>query len=454
MPNQNRKQSVLVADDDSFIREFIRNAVSGFDFQVAEAQDGSEAINLLDPALDIILLDLQMPKASGLEVLSVARSKCPDVPVIVISGTGEVSDAVAALKHGASDYISKPFAAEEIQARIHEVLKRHSLEIENKELRSTFLPARQIELIAGSSVGSSLIDHAQKAAQVDSTVLITGSSGTGKSALAQWIHQQGPRSAFPFVCVSCGAIPRELIESELFGHQKGAFTGADSDRVGRFESANGGTLFLDEIGELPIDLQPKLLNVLQDRIVTRVGSSESRPFDVRVIAATNRDLSVAVEEGRFREDLFYRINVLHLPVPTLSERSDDIPGLVEQKLKNISQRLKIGNINVSDNAMDQLLTYSWPGNIRELENILERAIVFAEDGKIEPRDLNLQSRNTSSGSEPSLLGLTLADIERMAIQQTLDSVNGKRAEAAEILGVSERTIYNRLREYEETNELD
>jgi DNA-binding NtrC family response regulator len=442
-------QTILIADDDAFLREFIAQTLEPIGHSCLEAEDGKDAIDKLEPDLGLVLLDLQMPHASGLEVLAVARRRCPDVPVMVISGTGEVEDAVSALKHGATDYIAKPFVAEELLARVREILKRRALESENEDLRSAFSPGRQIDLIANSSRGSQMLDRAKKAAQVDSTVLITGSSGTGKSALAQWIHQQGPRSDAPFVCVSCGAVPRELIESELFGHEKGAFTGADRPRIGRFESASTGTLFLDEVGELPIDMQPKLLNVLQDRSFTRVGSSDARGFHGRVIAATNKDLSIAVEEGEFREDLFYRLNVLHLEVPSLKNRQDDIPAIVIQKLRDITSRLGLGSMNLSNEAMNAMIKHEWPGNVRELENVLERAVVYAEVSTIDLDTLGLRSRPTAKSSKLSLVGYTLAEIERLAIVQMLLHVNGRRADAARMLGVSERTIYNRLREYEQ-----
>lgn len=445
---QSNKQTILIADDDPFIREFIARTLHSGGIGCVEADDGKSAIEKLDPSLDLVLLDLQMPHATGLEVLSIARRRCPNVPVIMISGTGEVEDAVSALKHGATDYISKPFAAEELLARVREVLRRRALENENEDLRSAFSLGRHINLVADSSLGTRMLDQARKAAQVDSTVLITGSSGTGKSALAQWIHQHGPRADAPFVCVSCGAIPRELIESELFGHEKGAFTGADRARVGRFESASTGTLFLDEVGELPIDMQPKLLNVLQDRSFTRVGSSDARAFHGRVIAATNKDLGLAVEEGKFREDLYYRLNVLHMEVASLQDRRDDIPGIVTQKLGDITRRLGHGSMTLTDEAMNALSMHNWPGNVRELENVLERAVVYADRSTIDLETLGLRSRTPIKSSKLSLIGLTLAEIERLAIEQTLESVNGRRAEAARLLGVSERTIYNRLREFE------
>lgn len=442
-------QTILIADDDPFLREYIAQTLEPSGCVCVEAEDGKAAIEMLRPELDLVLLDLQMPHASGLEVLSIARRRCPDVPVMVISATGEVEDAVSALKHGATDYISKPFAAEELLARVRETLRRRALESENEDLRSTFSPGRHIDLIANSTLGSQMLDRAKKAAQVDSTVLITGSSGTGKSALAQWIHQQGTRAEEPFVCVSCGAVPRELIESELFGHEKGAFTGADRARIGRFESAANGTLFLDEVGELPMDMQPKLLNVLQDRSFTRVGSSEARGFHGRVIAATNKDLSIAVEEGEFREDLYYRLNVLHMEVPSLKDRRDDIPGIVTQKLGDITSRLSLDAMELSGAAMDAMVGHAWPGNVRELENVLERAVVYADGSIIGAESLGLRAHPTASSSKLSLVGHTLAELERLAIEQTLASVDGRRADAARMLGVSERTIYNRLREYEQ-----
>ena len=444
---KNRNPSVLIVDDDAFLREHIRGVIGSAGYESIEAGDGKEAIVQLGSKPDLVLLDLNLPQASGLEVLGVARAKYPEIPVIVVSGTGEVLDAVAALKNGATDYIHKPFETEELLARMKEVFRRKALEQENSDLKSTFAIGPKIELIAQSKQGIDLVHLAERSAQVDSTVLITGPSGTGKSVIAQWIHANSDRASAPFVCVSCGALPRDLIESELFGHEKGAFTGADRARAGRFESACGGTLFLDEIGELPLDLQPKLLNVLQDRMITRLGSTEARVFDARLIAATNRDLAVAVDEGAFREDLYYRLNVLRLQVPPLCQRQSDIAPLVEQKLAMITSRLGIPNLEISPDAMDLFLGYSWPGNVRELENVLERAIVFAKDGRIGVEDLHHLRQTSQSPQSTQLVGSTLAELEKRAILQTLEAVSGNRSQAAQQLGVSERTIYSRLKEY-------
>ena len=445
--NKKCKTNVLIVDDDAFMREHIRGVLLSAGYESTEAGDGKEAIDKLGSKPDLVLLDLNLPQASGLEVLGFARSKHPDIPVIVVSGTGEVLDAVAALKNGATDYIHKPFETEELLARVKEVFRRKTLEQENMDLRSAFAIGPKIELIAQSEQGKNLVHLAERSSQVNSTVLITGPSGTGKSIIARWIHANSDRASAPFVCVSCGALPRDLIESELFGHEKGAYTGADQARAGRFESACGGTLFLDEIGELPLDLQPKLLNVLQDRVITRLGSTHARVFDARVIAATNRDLAVAVDEGTFREDLYYRLNVLRLQVPPLCQRQSDIAPLLEQKLSLITARLGIQRLEIEPDAMDLFLAYDWPGNVRELENVLERAIVFAKDGRIRVADLSQLRRSSTSAFPTNLVGRTLAEIEQQAILQTLESVNGSRSQAALQLGVSERTIYSRLKEY-------
>ena len=445
--NKDLNPTVLIVDDDAFLREHIQGILQSVGYESTKACDGREAIEGLGSKPDLVLLDLNLPEASGLEVLAVAQAKYPDIPIIVVSGTEDVLDAVAALKAGATDYIHKPFESEELLARVKEVFRLRSLERENTDLRSAFQIGPRIELIATSERGKDLIRLAERSAQVDSTVLITGPSGTGKSAIAQWIHSRSAKAGGAFVCVSCGALPRDLIESELFGHEKGAFTGADRARAGRFESASGGTLFLDEIGELPLDLQPKLLNVLQDRTITRLGSSKAKPFDARVIAATNRDLSVAVEEGAFREDLFYRLNVLHLQAPSLSDRRSDIKPLVEQKLSMITARLGLSNLTMSPEGMEALVGYGWPGNIRELENVLERAIVFAQSDQIRIEDLSYLRPAKQGPIHANLIGSTLAELERQAIQQTLESVNGNRSEAARLLGVSERTIYSRLKDY-------
>ena len=440
------QHTILIADDDEFVRDHLKLLLSSDHHHVVTAVDGTEAIARLSEHFDVAVLDLNMPGASGLEVLSVARRKHPHSPVIMLSGEGEAADAEAALKQGAFDYITKPFDPDELLAKIREATRLSRLEDENASLRAAHGTAGEpVEMIAASDLSQKMLGSATRCAGVDSTVLITGPSGTGKSVLARWIHQQSPRAASPFVTVNCGAIPRELIESELFGHEKGSFTGASTARAGKFEAADGGTLFLDEIGELPIELQPKLLSVLQERRVSRVGASKEAHVDVRIIAATNRDLASAVQERSFREDLFYRLNVLTLELPALRLRREDIVPIAQSMLQRLARRLGGATPTLADDAIAALESHDWPGNVRELENCLERAAVFADGPEIVADDLSISTTPGTTLTDDELVGLTLSELERKAIIATLEAYGGNRAAAAKALGVSERTVYNRLK---------
>lgn len=440
---------VLIADDDEFIRELVSSLVcKSCDVDPVYASDGAVAMASLDDPLDAAIVDLDMPGASGLDVLMRARSSQPGLPVIILSGAGDVDAAVLALKRGAFDYITKPFDPDALVARVREALRVSHLESENAALRMSGSDSREpVQMIAESPSSLELMKHAERCARVDSTVLISGPSGTGKSMLARWIHQHSTRRKGPFVSVNCGSLPHSLIESEVFGHEKGAFTGATGVRIGRFEVAHSGTLFLDEIGELPLDLQPKLLGALQDRVITRVGSTQERRVDVRIIAATNADLEQSVAERTFREDLFFRLNVLRLHVPALQGRAEDIGPLAAHIVARLSRRLGIRAPEVSADALRMLETHAWPGNIRELENVLERAIVFGTGGRISSEDLGSFPRVRHGSIGDVLAGMTLEAIERMAIRGALQAHGGNRASAARALGVSERTIYNRIRTY-------
>jgi len=465
MDTEQDRVSVLVADDDDVTRRVLRHHLETAGYKVIESADGKDAIAKLNDDISVALFDLQMPGASGLECLRFARERHPEMQVLVISGQGEIKDAVAAMKQGASEYVTKPFDPDELLAHVAQAVRTARLARDNRGLREAVgSPQLAATYVARSPVSQTLLESVKKInVSHDASVLITGASGTGKTTLARLIHQAGPRAGKPFVAVSCGNLPRDLIEAELFGHERGAFTGAHAARPGRAEVADQGTLFLDEIGDLPLELQPKLLTFLQDRTLTRLGGNKVHKVDVRVIAATHRDLEGMCRDRLFREDLFFRLNVISLEVPRLAERREDIPELAKQFLAKLSQR-RAGPVRVADDAMAALVAYDWPGNIRELENLLEQASVFCQDANIQLADLKFRGgirptvpavssapSASGSGDAPrplvgSLAGLTLDHVERMAIAETLKSCGGNRATAARMLGISERSVYNKIRQ--------
>ena len=443
---------VLVADDDPLSRKVLQRFLNRGNYEAIVARDGVEAMELMDDDVAVALLDLNMPRASGMDVLQFIREEFADAQVIIVSGEGEIQDAVAAMKAGACDYITKPVDVDELLATVALGVDRAGMSRENRGLREAVggtLPARQFA--AHSDVSRHLLHQVLKVAPLDSSVLITGESGTGKSTLARLIHQHGPRHVGPFVSVNCASLPRDLIEAELFGHSKGAFTGASGDRPGRIEIADGGTLFLDEIGDLPLELQPKLLTFLQDRTIQRIGSNTVLDVDVRIIAATHQNLEEMCLSGRFRQDLFYRLNVLNLVAPALRERRDDILPVASDVLSRIAARHGAPQLALSDSARTVLLQHGWPGNVRELENVLERASVFCEGPMIEASDLELKDSIASAGnvtevlSTGSFVGMTLAELERRAIEKTLAHCEGNKAKTARVLGISEKSIYNKMR---------
>jgi DNA-binding NtrC family response regulator len=451
---------LLVADDERTSLRRMQHHLESQGYQVHTARDGREAMNRMSPELALAVLATELEEVSALECLAHSRRHLPNLPVILISAAGEVADAVLAMKMGAVDYLIKPVAPEALAGRVREAIHARSTAAEGDErslCRATACPSSpicQFQLVADCPPMRMLLDRIQRVADLDSTILITGASGTGKSTIAQMIHKNGPRAGGPFVAVNCSSLPRDLMEAELFGHAVGAFTGAVCERPGRAEMADKGTLFLDEIGDLPLELQPKLLTFLQDRTFHRIGSNSARKVDTRVIAATHQDLLAMCRQNRFRADLLYRLNVLPLHVPLLEERREDIPGLAAYVLDSIARRRGIDAFNLAPEAMTALRAYSWPGNVRELENCLEQATAFCEGKTIAMADLRLGDGHlpASHADGPgavletfSLDGLTLREIERKAVMAALSVCQGNKAKAARQLGVSEKTIHNMVR---------
>ena len=438
---------VLIADDDEIVREVLERSLSESGFDVRTAQDGDEAIRLLSPEVDVALFDLRMPGKSGFECLQYLSRLNPDSKAIIITASSDVSDVVRAMKEGAFDYLVKPLRAAEVTQLVKRLAELVRLRRENDDLRQAFTGNPSgISFIGQGTAASRIRRDIAKIAELDSTVLISGESGVGKGLVARLIHAFGPREAHPFVTVSCTALPRELIESELFGHEKGSFTGAHERRAGRLEVADEGTVFLDEIGDMTLDLQPKLLHFLQERSFHRLGGTRPIDIDVRVISATHQDLRTLCLERRFREDLYFRLNVLPLYVPPLRERREDIPLLADYILGNLASRRRHPGWVLDDEALEALLRYGWPGNVRELENVLERTTAFSESSRLGRKDLPPEVRGGEGRSvSVSLAGIRLKELERIAIRQTLEMCQGNKAAAARALGISEKTIYNKLK---------
>ncbi len=462
------RPQILVADDEVTLRKLLQTHLSRAGLEPVMAGDGEEALEKLTDDIAAILLDVNMPRMNGLEALERIKADHPDMPVVMMSARTEVKDAVDAMKKGALEYLTKPFDLEEVVALARQTVRMGQVSRRQKQLENAVGHSKPIGGFVGESeTVERLLEQVQKIAPLESTVMITGESGVGKGLLARTIHYSGPRANGPFVSVSCPSLPRELLESEMFGHEKGSFTGAHQQRIGRIEMADGGTLFLDEVGDLPLDLQPKLLTFLQEREFFRVGGDRPLNANVRVIAATNSDLRTKVRSRDFREDLYFRLNVLPLEIPPLRDRLSDVPILAHHILARIAQARGIPEINLDNSAVQWLCNYSWPGNVRELENVLERSSAFCQDNMITRQDLTTDSflndeellheepaspngeKPAGDGRDPDLRGLTMEEIEKLAISQTLDECGGNKAQAARSLGLTEKTIYNKLKRYEE-----
>jgi two-component system response regulator AtoC len=458
----NRKIRVLVVDDDNLLRKLVTEQLAKGDFDAAPAASGQQALDILrDADYDVVLLDITMPGLSGLDTLREIR-KLEDPPeVIMLTADTSLATGIEAMRHGAYDYLAKPATLDEMEAVIRKADEKRRLVKQNASLRSVALPAvgadEVLPVFHENAAMAALVVQAENAARTDSTILITGESGTGKDVLARLIHSKSARHSTPIITVNCGAFPETLFESEFFGHERGAFTGASTLRRGLLEAADGSTLFLDEIGDLPLPMQVKLLHFLEQGRFRRVGSTRDQSADVRIIAATNRNLVDEVERKHFRADLYYRLNVVALHVPPLRQRPEDISGMIDYFLGVYRQRFNRPGLDLSPAARRRLADYAWPGNVRELRNCLERAAALSTGEVIEANQM-LGSGVSSQGSETEsknrpLAGhqspaATLEDLEREHILRVLGESEGNRERAAAILGISSRTLYRKLREYE------
>ncbi len=445
-------QKVLVADDGSQDRELMAELLRTIDedLEIVPARDGAEACELLDRSgFDVVFTDLKMPRRGGLEVLSKARSLQPPTDVVVVTGHGDVPTAVRAIKSGGFDYLLKPLCVDEVEVLMQKLKEHRRLVEENRYLHSELGGGGGAPDIIGESAPfAEVCSRAVHVARTEATVLLEGESGTGKELISRLIHRSSPRAQRPFIRVNCAALSDSLLESELFGHEKGAFTGAHAAKPGRFELADGGTLLLDEITETSEKLQAELLRVIEQREFERVGGTRTIRVDVRFIATTNRDLAAEVEEGRFREDLYYRLNVVPLVLPPLREREGDLKLLSEHFAARFARRLDKETPRVAPEVLRVFRQYPWPGNVRELENLMQRMVIMDGDGVIGPDDVPEYIRRPRPPREDEFpWGPTLEDVERQVILQTLRQTDGNRTKAAERLDISTRTIRNKLKKY-------
>ncbi len=445
------KNTVLVVDDDLAHRTMLRTLMSGWGYEVSEAADGEAAIEAVHRTpFDLVLMDIRMIRVSGLEALEEIKRFNPAIPIIIMTAYASVETAVEALKKGAYDYLTKPLDFDELRLAMNRAMEHSRLKEENRLLRENLgKHFDRRNLIGRSQVMTRLLETVDQVAPSEATVLITGESGTGKEMIAGAVHFNSRRREGPFVKINCAAITETLLESELFGHEKGAFTGADRRKEGKFRQADGGTLFLDEVSEMTLGMQVKLLRVLQEREVTRVGGNDVIKVDVRVVAATNRDLIPLIEAGRFREDLYYRLNVVTLHVPPLRERREDIPLLAQRFLETFSERNRKTIKGFTPQAMDRLLKYPWPGNVRELMNMVERAVVLSRSEYLDEADLSPALREPVPEKTPpeGLGSLPLEDVERATILRTLEQAGGNKSEAARRARDHPRTLHRSLKKY-------
>ena len=442
---------IFVVDDDTVSRELLSRILTSDGHQVTALADGREALERLaegEPP-DLVVSDIRMGELDGLQLTDALRQRAPDTPVLLVTAFGNIDGAVDAIRRGAFDYLSKPYDVDGIKMVVARALEQRRLALENRALRRDLREKYKLDNVVGRSEAMlQVYKTAARVAATDATVLIEGESGTGKELVARAIHAASPRAARPFVAVDCGAIAEGVLESELFGHARGAFTGAQAMRRGLFEEANQGTLFLDEIGDVGQNLQARLLRALQEGTIRRVGTNETIAVDVRVVAASNRDLAQAVKDGRFREDLFYRLNVVTIVIPPLRERREDIPLLAEHFA---AKHGRAEGAAISAPARDLLVAYDWPGNVRELENVVARALALNPSGVVTPEDLadHVRSARPAAATLAALAGATqerptLAELEKRYAAQVLQETAGNKTRAAEILGIDRKTLYRLL----------
>ena len=454
------KPRLLVVDDEESIREFLEIMLKKEGYEVTCAEDGAKAKELLGKkSFDMVISDLQMPNVTGLELLKHVRESYPELVFMMITAFGTTETAVEAMKMGAYDYLTKPFKIDEVRLNIANALRAKNLEVENKVLKKELTKEYSFQnMIGNSEPMHRIFDLVKRVSMAPSNILVTGESGTGKEVIAKAIHYNGPLKDKPFVTINCGAIPEQLMESEMFGHKKGAFTSAVNDKPGLFEVADGGTLFLDEVGELPLTIQVKLLRAIQERVIRRVGANEDIKIEVRIIAATNRELEQMVKDQTFRQDLYYRLNVINIRTPALRERKDDIPLLANFFLKKYNDRLNKTVQGISVEAMETLKKYDYPGNVRELENIIERTVALEGGATILPESLppfvnTPTGRKMASSNEIEItaegvdLDKILGQIEKELIIKAIHASNGIKKRASKLLNITFRSMRYRVEKY-------
>jgi two-component system NtrC family response regulator len=448
-----KRRRVLLVDDDESFRRVQAFKLEQAGYEVTSCADGETAIDSFgEGSHDVAVTDIRMPGIDGLELLGRLRAISPDTPVVIITGHGTIETAVEAMKEGAFDFLTKPFPGDHLRLTLERATEMANLERENRELRRAVEGKFSFENLVGISPPMRrLYEAVELAAPAPSTVLLRGETGTGKELVARAIHYNSPRRKEPFVIVNCGALPNTLVEAELFGHQKGAFTGADRQRAGKFVAADGGTLFLDEIGEIPLDLQPKILRALQTGEVDRIGQDTPSQVDVRIIAATNRDLDKLIAEGSFRSDLYYRLAVIPLEVPALRERREDIPLLVQHFLSRLGDRTGRPGLRFPREAMPLFDRYPWPGNVRELENVVERMVVMSREETLSldtlPDAIRRPPEPTGSSLRLPVEGVDFESLEKDFIRQALERTEGNRTRAAQLLGVTRNTLLYRIQKF-------